>query len=152
MKATGRSELADNRKDIVPVNPGTFTLPEVGGRAPELVGGFCSLCRASYYPRPKYCPRCLGDTVEQTVGGLGKIYSLTIIRTKPPLGLPDPYGVGYIDLVETGLRVFGLLNPEQLAEMKIGDCVRLSVRELGHDGRGEPRVRPIFTLCTPRAS
>lgn len=132
--------------EIPPVNPGTFTMPEDGEAAPELVGGFCPACGSAYYPRPKYCPSCLGDTVEKAVGGRGKIHSLTVIRTRPPLGLPQPYGVAYIDLFETGLRIFGLLDPEKLQVMKIGDSVCLSVRELGHDGRGEPRVRPVFIL------
>ncbi len=130
-----------------PVNPGTFTLPGDGGRGPELVGGFCPLCGKSYYPRPKFCPGCLGEVLEKAVGDRGIIHSLTVIRTRPPLGLPQPYGVGYIDLAETGLRVFGLLDPERLMEMRIGDHVRLTVQKLGHNGRGEPRVRPVFALA-----
>jgi uncharacterized OB-fold protein len=133
--------------DIWPVNPGTYTVPEYGGRVPpELVGGACNVCQALFYPKPKYCPTCLGKIVEKTVGGSGRVHSLTVIRTKPPLGLPQPYSVGYVDLDKTGLRVFGLLDPEQISEMKLGSRVRLSVRELGHDGRGKPRLRPIFTL------
>lgn len=132
---------------IPPVNPGTYTLPEEGGTPPELLGGFCPLCRASYYPRPKYCPTCLGGIRGKAVGGRGKVHSLTVVRTKPPLGLPQPYCVGYVDLDPSGLRVFGLLDPEQIGKIKIGDRVCLSVRALGHDGRGgDPRLRPVFTL------
>jgi uncharacterized protein len=132
--------------EIPPVNPGTFTIPEDGRGAPELVGGYCASCRVSLYPRPRYCPGCLKEPAEKAVGGRGTIHSLTIIRTRPPLGLPQPYGVGYIDMAETGLRVFALLDPEQLQEMNIGDRVCLCVRKLGHNGRGEPRLRPVFTL------
>jgi uncharacterized protein len=121
-------------------------LPGNRDTPPELVGGFCPLCRAYYYPKPKYCPVCLGEITVKPVGRCGTIHSLTIVRTRPPLGLPQPYGVGFIDLAETGLRVFSLLDPDQLQEMRIGDRVCLSVRELGHDGRGEPRVRPVFSL------
>jgi len=128
------------------VNPGTFTIPEDGREAPELVGGYCPSCRISFYPRPRYCPSCLKEPVKKGVGGCGKIHSLTMIRTRPPLGLPQPYGVAYIDLSQTGLRVFGLLDPDQMHDMRIGDMVCLSVRELGHDGRGEHRLRPVFAL------
>ena len=136
----------DTKKEIPPVNPGTYTLPEDGETAPKLLGGFCQVCHAFYYPIPKYCPNCVGEIGEKAVGDRGRVHSLTVIRAKPPLGLPQPYSVGYVDLDETGLRVFGLFDPEQINEMKIGDHVCLSVRELGHDGRGAPRLRPVFTL------
>ena len=80
------------------------------------------------------------------MGGRGRVHSLSVIRIKPPLGLPRPYSVGYVDLAKTGLRVFGLLDPEQINQMKIGDRVCLSVRELGHDNQGGPGLRPVFTL------
>jgi uncharacterized protein len=132
-------------KDIPPVNPGTFTVPEEQGTPPQLVGGACKACRAYYYPRPKYCPACLGRTEEKRLGGKGRVHSITVIRTKPPFGLPQPYSVGFVDLDGTGLRIFGLMDPEQIGEIGIGDRVRLCVRELGHDGLGEPRIRPLFT-------
>lgn len=134
--------------DILPVNPGTYTIPEEGHIPPELVGGFCRVCGVDYFPRPKYCPRCLGEVEEKSLGGTGTVHSLTVIRTKPPFGLPQPYSVGIVDLEGSGLRVFGLLDPQQIGDVRIGDSVRLCVRELGHDGRGEPRLRPLFTLRT----
>jgi uncharacterized OB-fold protein len=132
--------------DVPPVNPGTYTVPEDGKTAPALLGGFCRECQAVYYPRPKYCPVCLGITLQKSLGGVGTVHSLTVIRTKPPFGLPQPYCVGYIDLDKSGLRVFGLFDPGQIDELRIGDRVCLCVRELGHNGRGEPRLRPLFTL------
>jgi uncharacterized OB-fold protein len=79
------------------------------------------------------------------VGRKGTIYSFTVIRTKAPFGLPTPYAVGYVDLDETGLRVFSLLDPERIDQLEIGLRVALKTGPLGDNGKGEPRVRPYFT-------
>lgn len=138
----------DTKNEALPVNPGTYTLPGNGQTPPQLLGGFCDVCQAFYYPMPKYCPNCVGKTLKRTVGNRGRVYSLTIIRVKPPFGLPQPYSVGYVDLDQTGLRVFALFDPQQINEIKLGDPVGLTVRQLGHDGCGAPRLRPVFTLLT----
>ena len=131
--------------DIPPVAPGIFTLPPYDQAPPKLLGGLCPVCNRYYFPRPKYCRVCLDAVEETTLGSEGTIYSYTVIRRKPPLGLPDPYSVGYIDLVETGLRIFCLLDPKAIDELRIGLPVKLAVGPLGHDGRGAPRLRPYFT-------
>lgn len=135
----------ENTDAIQPVNPGTFTVPGDAGTPPELLGGYCRTCRRPYYPRPRYCPSCLQEVEIHPVGGRGSVHSFTVVRTKPPLGLPQPYCVGYVDLDDTGLRVFGLLDPERLEDLALGASVHLTVRPMGHDGRGEARLRPCFT-------
>jgi uncharacterized OB-fold protein len=84
------------------------------------------------------------------VGNGGRIHSFTTVRTKAPLGLPEPYAVGFVDLEretgEAGLRVFSLFDPESTDDLRIGARVTLQVAPLGHNGRGEPRLRPFFKL------
>ena len=80
------------------------------------------------------------------LGSRGRIYSFTVVRTKPPLGLPRPYAVGYVDLDGSGLRIFSLLDPAQVERFRIGAPVRLAARPLGEDGHGNPRLRPYFTI------
>jgi uncharacterized OB-fold protein len=135
--------------DIRPVAPGIFTLPPYDKTPPTLLGGYCKECDKWYFPRPKYCPRCLGLIEETAVGSTGTIYSYTIVRIKPPLGFPSPYSVVYVDLAESGLRVFGLFDPEAIDQLRIGLEVALAVKPLGDNGQGEPRLRPYFT---PRKS
>lgn len=135
----------DQTSNIPPVNPGTFSVPG-DGALPELLGGYCPSCGTHHYPRPRCCPACLGDVETRPVGRRGRIHSFTVVRTKPPLGLPQPYSVGYVDLDETGLRVFGLLEPERIEDLALGARVHLTVRPMGHDGRGEARLRPCFAL------
>jgi uncharacterized OB-fold protein len=96
------------------------------------------------------CPECLKDIDECEIGSGGVIYSFTVVRTKPPLGLPEPYGVAYVDLDESALRVFGLLDPQALDQFTIGKRVRLEVGKIGLNLQGEPCLRPYFTPDTTK--
>ncbi|MBI5014810.1 MAG: OB-fold domain-containing protein [Deltaproteobacteria bacterium] len=130
--------------EIPPIAPGLFSLPPGQGE-PNLLGGYCAACDRRFFPRPKYCPVCLEPASEEGLGSRGTLYSYTVVRTRPPLGLPQPYGVGYVDLAGSGLRIFCLLDPDAIERYRIGLPVRLAVDVLGHDGRGAPRLRPYFT-------
>jgi uncharacterized OB-fold protein len=88
----------------------------------------------------------LGLVEEADLGMEGTLYSFTVIRTKPPLGLPQPYGVGYIDLKGKALRVFCLLDATAADQLRIGLPMRLAVAPLGLDVRGRPCLRPYFTI------
>jgi uncharacterized OB-fold protein len=132
---------------VRPVAEGVFTLPPYGDEFPRLLGGGCDAGHGPFFPRPVYCPRCLGPVHEADLGSCGTIYSYTVVRTRPPLGFPQPYSVGYIDLEDAPLRIFCLLDPDCIDGLAIGDRVRLSVRPFGDDGAGEPLLRPLFTLA-----
>lgn len=131
---------------LPPVQKGIFTLPDGDGNPPSLLGGHCTACDRHSFPREPHCSRCLGEVDEATLGSTGTVYSLTVVRTKPPLGLPQPYSVGFIDLEDCGLRIFCLLDPDRIGDTRIGSSVRLTIRALGHDGEGRPCLRPCFTL------
>lgn len=131
---------------IPPIMPGIFTMPPYDDGQPVLLGGFCPVCKTYYFPRPlRYCRTCLGPVKEAKMGTEGTIYSFTIIRKKAPLGLPIPYAAGFVDLKETGLRIFCLLDSTVLDKFCIGLPVRLAVNILGHDSNGSPCLRPYFT-------
>ena len=135
--------------DIPPVVPGIFTLPPYSNdESPKLLGGFCPICNRHYFPKPRYCRVCLGPVQETSLGSGGTIYSFTVVRRKPPLGLPEPYSVGYVDLEGSGLRVFSLLDPGAITQLRIGLKVHLAVKSLGHDIHGRSCLRPYFTPMT----
>ncbi|MFH1138019.1 MAG: OB-fold domain-containing protein [Pseudomonadota bacterium] len=115
------------------------------GKKWTLLGGLCPDCQKEYYPRPRFCPRCLKETVSADLGDRGTVYSYTVVRIKPPLGLPQPYGLGLVDLAGKNLRVFGLLDPAAVDSLFIGRPVRLAVAPLGRDRQGTPCLRPYFT-------
>ena len=139
------NEIANN---IPPVAPGVFTLPPYDHDSPRLIGGSCPVCKRKYFPRPRYCRACLGPVEECDLGYEGTIYTFTVVRTKPPFGLPQPYSAGYIDLAGSGLRIYCLLDQAAIDQLRIGLPVRLAVGVMGHDGKGSPRLRPYFTPLT----
>lgn len=145
-----RQEEPNIEEAVLPsvVMPGILDIPADGGQ-PRLLGGSCPSCGVRYFPRPSRCRRCLGPVEESPVGAEGIVYSFTVIRTRAPLGLPEPYAIGYVDLKESGLRVFCLLDPQAVEKFRIGVPVRLAVGALGHGARGAPCLRPYFTASVP---
>ena len=124
---------------------GLFTMPSAENGPPSLLGGKCPSCHRTYFPKPGFCRVCLEPTTIEDLGSKGTIYSFTVVRTKPPFGLPKPYAVGYVDLEDNGLRIFTLLDPETVEDLHIGQKVRLAVGPLGDDGKGGPLLRPYFS-------
>lgn len=112
----------------------------------ELVGAYCEDCDKYFFPTREHCSSCHGSTVQTGLGSHGVVYSFTIVRTKPPFGLPQPYGVAYIDLCGCPLRVFGLLDPQQLEKIHIGTQVCLFVGPMGVNNAKQPCLRPFFQL------
>lgn len=127
------------------VQEGIYILPPTGqGGTPHLLGGKCGACGEAHFPRERYCNLCLGPVEKIDIGGRGTIYSFTVVRTKPPLGLPQPYSVGYIDMANSNLRVFCLLGSDYIEDLKIGMAVVLAVKPLGHDSAAQACLRPFF--------
>ncbi|HEY0836209.1 MAG TPA: OB-fold domain-containing protein [Azospirillum sp.] len=82
------------------------------------------------------------ETVE--VAATGRVYSHTLVCVKPPYGLPAPYAVGYVDIDGTGLRVFGLFDPQAVDALAPGLRVELVARQLGVGNDGAACLRPVF--------
>ena len=134
--------------NIPPAVIGVFTLPPYDQAPPKLIGGFCKSCNQYYFPQPRFCKSCLEPVEGMVLDSEGTIYSFAVVRRKPPLGFPNPYGVGFVDLRICGLRIFCLFDPASVEQLKIGLPVTLAVASLGHDGHGSPRLRPYFTpIC-----
>lgn len=115
------------------------------GPPPKLLGGNCPECRRKYFPRPLVCPRCLEPVSNAELSSIGVLYSYTVVRVKPPFGLPQPYAVGYVDLEGDGLRVFGLLDPYKIDLLALGQSLALKVAPIGVDASGETCLRYYFT-------
>lgn len=135
---------SDIQTGMPPVASGIFALPSCDGSPPQLLGGLCPACQRHFFPRPRCCPVCLGPLEEASLGATGTIYSFTVVRTKPPLGLPRPYSIGYVDLDHAGLRIFCLLDANSIDQLQVGLPVELAVGPIGHDARGTPCLRPFF--------
>jgi len=123
-----------------PVYPGIYSTQA----EPHLIGGYCPSCDSYQFPVPEMCSGCFGEVEQANLGSTAVLYSVTTIRTKPPLGLPSPYRLGYVDLTAAPLRIFTLLDPEQ-PELSIGQNLRLKVAQLGLNSEGKPCLRPYFS-------
>lgn len=128
--------------DLPPFAPGIFTGQ---GEATRLIGSRCPGCGAVDFPARAEC----GDGGVPSLVELsprGTLYSYTVVRTKPPFGLPAPYALGYVDLADGGPRVLMPLDPAAIGGFAIGMALRLSSGPLGTDLAGQPCTRPFFTL------
>lgn len=133
-----------NDADPLPFSVGIFSVEGEDGSA-RLIGSHCSRCRRHFFPRRHYCPSCLQPPETAALPYRGSIYSYTIVRIRPPMGLPQPYSVGYVDLEDVGLRVFMLLDAARVDVLRIGLPVELRVGRLGYDEKGRSVLRPYFT-------
>ncbi|HBR98977.1 MAG TPA: hypothetical protein DD979_16605 [Gammaproteobacteria bacterium] len=124
----------------------------LGGEGIRIRGGHCESCGQLHYPYCTHCMRCGQQVSPVYFDPAGKVYSFTTVQTKAPYGLPEPYTVGYIELNENGLRVFGLFAPEVSGDIEIGTEVVISLQALGLDGQQQPCLRPVFTVANDKES
>lgn len=130
---------------LLPVAPGIFGYSDED-QLPYLCGGRCKTCGSYFFPCPDGCSRCQGEVESVNLGRHGVIYAHTVIRTRPPYGLPRPYAVALVDLEDVPLRLFCLLDPAHIGDFGIGTPVELAIAAMGHDGQERPCLRPLFTL------
>lgn len=133
----------ESAEGAVELAPGLVEALDGAGRY-GLMGSRCPDCGAWAFPAVARCPRCQGSPAPVRVGTAGRLYTYTVVRTRAPFGLPEPYAVGYVDLDESGLRVFGLIDPSVAGELEVGQHMEIGLRPIGVDGRGRPCLRPLF--------
>ncbi|ATE61232.1 Zn-ribbon domain-containing OB-fold protein [Thauera sinica] len=135
-----RNEAAEGGVELV---PGLVEALDGAGRY-GLMGSRCPDCGAWAFPALERCPRCQGRQAPTRVGTAGSLYTYTVVRTRAPFGLPEPYAVGYVDLDESGLRVFGLIDPAATDGLEVGQRMEIGLRSIGVDRHGRPCLRPLF--------
>jgi len=127
--------------ELKPIMEGIFEV----GPSPRLHGAICPECNQKFFPKPMVCPHCLGELWDIGLSAEGKIYTYSILRIKPPYGLPQPYAVGWVDLENDGLRIFSLLDPERISDLDFGKRVTLRVGAIGVNNEGQTCLRYYFT-------
>lgn len=127
--------------ELKPVMEGIFE----AGSYPRLLGAICPKCHQKFFPKPMVCPYCLEELQEIKLSPEAKIYTFSVLRTRAPYGLPQPYAGGYVDLEGDGLRIYTLFDPEKISDLDFGKRVTLRVGPLGVDNDGEPCLRYYFT-------
>lgn len=132
-----------NTVEQLPVAKDLFRWSDDGA---ALVGSQCTGCGSYYFPKSVSCrnPDCVDKTVgESLLGRRGRLYSYTVQSYRPPALFRmepfEPYAIGLVELPE-GLRVLGMLTGCELAEIRIGMSVELTVEKLYTDESGNEVV------------
>lgn len=72
-----------------------------GGMRGELLIARCTSCRFYVHPPTSFCPRCESrEVLPEPVSGRGRIASFTINHKQWMPGLPVPYVLALVELVE----------------------------------------------------
>ncbi len=118
--------------------PDSFTRPTDPEREPKLRGNQCPGCKRSFFPARTLCPDCFEESVlaPTEMDGRGRIHASTIVRIPAPVGIPAPYAYGYVDLEETGIRVFALFTGADPEWFRPGREVSLVVEAVRRDKQG----------------
>jgi len=127
--------------ELKPVMEGIFE----AGPSPRLIGAICPKCSRKFFPKRMVCPYCLEELRETKLSTEGKIYTYSVLRTRAPYSLPQPYPDGYVDIEEDGLRIHSPFDPEKISDLEIGKPVTLRVGPMGVGNDGEPCLRYYFT-------
>ena len=130
------SKKVDTKKDsqAAPalVGEDLFKLPSSPSDKPHLMGNKCRSCGEMFFPSRVCCRRCSSEDMEDILfNPIGKLYSFTTIRVKPPHSImPVPYMVGLVQL-EGGEKVKTLLTDCDQSSLKIGMDMELVIESIG---------------------
>jgi hypothetical protein len=95
----------------------------------------CAACGKVHFPPRLVCSACRGTTfTKTTLAPEGVVETFTIIRVPPSgFGAEAPYAVGIIRL-DDGVKVTAQIVDVDLAELQIGQRVRVEFRRVQKDG------------------
>jgi benzoylsuccinyl-CoA thiolase BbsA subunit len=104
---------------------------------PYLIGGECTSCQAVFFPKQSVCPRCTGQSIQETpLSRKGKLYTYTEVYQKPPdYDGPIPYLIGRVLLPE-GVFVLAQLKAGK-EDLKINMDMKLVVESIYRDEIGK---------------
>ena len=95
----------------------------------------CAACGKIHFPPRLVCSACRGTVFTKTaLAPEGEVETFTIIRVPPSgFGAEAPYAVGIIRL-DDGVKVTAQIVDVDLAELQIGQRVRVEFRRVQKDG------------------
>jgi len=134
LSMAGKPKRIGIRNDI-------FTSPLYPSDQIRLRGSRCKKCGEYFLGELRSCRNCAGNNMEEVVySNAGKLWSYTVIRSRPPGDYkgPDPFipfGEGLIELPE-GMRILTPLTDCDVDRLKIGTTWKLVVDVLYVDEEG----------------
>jgi methylmalonyl-CoA mutase cobalamin-binding domain/chain len=114
----------------------------------SLLGTHCESCNRTFFPKRKNCPFCMDDAHVKAVplSRTGTLQSCIVTQAAPP-GYPVPHAQGYVELNNSGIRLFTLLTDYDEATLKAGCAMELKCVERRRNENDEAiysyRFRPI---------
>ena len=140
---TKKSERQEIGTSPVPIQEGLFRVPSKPGQPSNLIGNKCRSCEEVFFPARVCCRQCSsGDMEEFIIPTVGKLYSFTTIRVKPPHSIVQvPYVVGLVE-VAGGEKVKTLIDVKDQSELKIGMDVELIIDVIGKMDEPMGVIRP----------
>jgi uncharacterized OB-fold protein len=95
----------------------------------------CAACGKIHFPPRLVCSACRGTVfTKTTLAPEGEVETFTIIRVPPSgFGAETPYAVGIVKL-DDGVKVTAQIVDVDLAELQIGQRVRVEFRRVQTDG------------------
>ena len=95
----------------------------------------CAACGKIHFPPRLVCSACRGTVfTKTTLAPEGEVETFTIIRVPPSgFGAETPYAVGIVKL-DDGVKVTAQIVDVDLAELQIGQRVRVEFRRVQKDG------------------
>jgi uncharacterized OB-fold protein len=87
----------------------------------RLLGSHCETCGRTFFPKRRNCPHCMDDANVKAVplSRTGKLQSCIVTQAAPP-GYPVPHAQGYVELDDSGIRLFTLLTDYDEATLQAG--------------------------------
>ena len=116
----------------IPIGEGLFVVPPSPSEKPYIIGSKCRSCGESFFPKRVSCAHCSSfDMEEFAFNRIGKLYSFTTIRVKPPHYIgPVPFMMGIVELPEKE-RVRTLLTDCDQGSLEIGMDMELVIEVVG---------------------
>jgi uncharacterized OB-fold protein len=120
------------------IKKGLIRIPESPGEKPYLIGGRCSTCGYTCFPKKEVCVRCRrNDTMEEIkLGPYAILETFAVMQVGPP-GFPPPYIMGYVRTKE-GAVVFTLITGCEARDdaLELGEEMELIIDKIREDPEG----------------
>lgn len=139
-----------DKERIDPVLADMFIPPFSHDNETHLVASKCNKCGVYFFPKRHICPNCFeeGTLEDKYLSNEASIYTYCVVRAAP-VGFDSPYILGYVDLPE-GIRIFTMIETDNMDDLKIGARVRLIAGKIRRDENGEDVMGYKFSVIKER--
>jgi uncharacterized OB-fold protein len=136
----------DRSKNILPLKPGLYSIPDSENDRLALIGCKCPSCHEIFFPKRFICQNCQNKNIDEILlSTIGKIYSFTTVMQRPAAHYkgPVPYSFGWVELPE-GVRIETLYTECDPDKLEIGLEVEMILGKIYVDDEGKEIVCHMF--------